>query len=254
MRKKKIGDVKIIDIHSHILPGIDDGARSLEESLEMLRIALKSGITDIICTPHYKEGRHNAGPKKIQELIENLEELALENGIPINLHPGNELLYTIDAEEALEDNKLNTMNHTEYVLVEFQPFDSYQHIRNALDTIRGLGYLPILAHAERYDCLLKDWKCIQELKDLGAEIQLNASSVVGELGGKLKRYTRKLLKKELVDYISTDAHRKEGRTPDMSKCAELLYKKLDSGYVESLLYKNAKERLLRERIVNGNKE
>ena len=102
--------------------------------------------------------------------------------------------------------------------------------------------------------LVKDWKLIKELKELGIEIQLNASSIAGELGGKLKRYTCKLLKAELVDYIATDAHRMEGRTPDIRKCAQLLYKKFDNSYVDNLLYKNAKERLLRERNVNGKKE
>lgn len=254
MWRRKCNGYKFIDIHCHLLPEVDDGARNIEESIEMLRIALNNGITDIICTPHFRKGKSYATPQQIHCLIEQLCELTIEKGIPVNLYPGNEMYYTQEAEEDLETHKIMTLNNTDYVLVEFQTFDTYQHIRNSLDSIRGLGFYPILAHAERYDCLVKDWKLIKELKELGIEIQLNASSVAGEIGGKLKRYTCKLLKKELVDYIATDAHRKEGRTPDIRKCAEYLYKKFDRSYVDKLLYWNAKERLLRERNVNGHNE
>jgi protein-tyrosine phosphatase len=210
----------------------------------MLCIAYQEGITHIIATPHYKEGRRNASPDKVSDLIQGLQEEADYSNIPISIYQGNEIFYFDELDEAIAGAKASAMCGGEYVLVEFSPKDQYRYIRNAIDTILGAGYIPIVAHVERYECMLGNKQYVEDLKAVGAEIQVNAASITGKTGGKIKRYVRGLLKRQLVDYVGTDAHRAEGRSPLMKKCCKILYRKYDSEYVDAVLYGNAMERLL----------
>ncbi len=230
---------RIVDVHCHILPALDDGSRSLEESIEMLRIAEKSGITDIIATPHFKAGRLNPGPETIRQRIRTVHREALERGISVNLYPGNEVLFFSELEEVLAAGRICTLNDSPYMLVEFSPGDSYRFIRNALDQVMGMDLFPIVAHAERYGCLLEDWKNVEALRDMGAEIQINASSITGQAGVKIKRLTGILLGRRLVDYIGTDAHGSRARIPDLGKCLKRLEHKCDEAYIEKILCGNA---------------
>lgn len=235
-----------IDMHSHILPHLDDGARDMEDTLKMLQIAYQDGITHIIATPHYKSGRYPADAKRLRDILHKVQQAAKEQNIPITLYAGNEIFYNSELEEKFQSGALSTMNGTQYVLIEFSPFESYIYIRNAMEDIFGMGYTPILAHAERYQCMCKDSSCVKELKAMGCEIQVNAGSVAGDNGWKVKCFVRKLLKEELVDYIGTDAHNTASRKPAMKKCAAYLYKKCERSYAEALLYGNAKARLLEQ--------
>lgn len=237
-----------VDIHSHILPGIDDGAGSMEQALEMLRIAQSEGITDIIATPHYKSGRYKADSREVSRLLEKLQRAAEEESIAVRLYPGTEIYYHSELEERLDSGNLHTMNYTDFVLVEFSPFEDYGYIRNAAEDILSMGFVPVMAHVERYQCLLKDEERVQELKDMGCCIQVNASGIVGDYGLAAKRFTRKLLKKQLVDYVGTDAHNTDKRKPAMQKCADILYKKCSREYADAVLYENSRHDLLEEEL------
>ena len=245
MRKKAIQNIKIADIHCHILPGLDDGPRDMEETLDMLAIARDEGIHHMIATPHYKAGHKNAGTKTIRQRLSEVEQIAKSRGIDVKLYPGNEVLFFSDIENKLEKGQIMTMNDTEYVLLEFLPNNDYTYIRNALDCVRGMGYSPIVAHIERYDCMIRHPEFVKELHDMGMDIQVNAASITGEAGRKSKLFVHKLLKQELVDFVSTDAHKRSGRAPRIRKCAEELYKKYNSTYINTILYENAKTKLLR---------
>lgn len=230
---------RIVDIHCHILPGLDDGAGSMEESMEMLRIAEKAGITDIIATPHFKAGRRNPGPETIRERIRQVHREAAERGICVNLYPGSEVLFSSGLEEALEEGKICTLNNSPYLLVEFSPGDSYRSIRNALDEVLGMELVPVIAHVERYGCMLEDWKNAESLRTMGARIQVNASSVTGKAGIRARKLAGTLLARQLVDYIGTDAHGSISRTPDMGKCIKQLDRKCEDSYIEKIVCGNA---------------
>ncbi len=230
---------RAIDVHCHILPAVDDGAKDERESLDMLRIAAAEGITDMIVTPHYKAWHRNASVETIQKRIQALQEAADRNHIRVSLHPGNEIFYFDELEERLEKNEVFSLNHTDRVLIEFTPTDDYTYLRNSLDQVRAMGYIPILAHAERYECLLRDSKRVRELKQLDVEIQINASSVVGKLGGKVQQFVCRILKEKLVDYIGTDAHDTEHRAPQVQQCYSKLYHKLETEYLHDIFYRNA---------------
>ena len=227
------------DIHCHIIPGVDDGPESLEESLGMLKIAAQEGITDIIATPHYKAGRRSASPCTILERLECLQKAAKERGIPVRLYPGNEIYCFDGMGEALETGRILTLNGTDRVLVEFSPMDSYIHMRNALDGLMGLGYVPVAAHVERYGCLLKHWEYVEGLKRMGVELQVNISGLAGEQGYVARRFTRQLLKRQLVDYVATDAHDGKRRAPYIRQCLQRLSRNCSAAYVEAVTWRNA---------------
>jgi protein-tyrosine phosphatase len=138
------------------------------------------------------------------------------------------------------------MSGTDHLLVEFSPTDTFSHIRNALEHVQSLGYTPILAHVERYECMVKKRENVEFLQKIDIEIQVNAADITGAVGLKIKQYIRYLLQNRYVDYVGSDAHRSTGsRTPAVGKCLQYLYDKYDEGYVRAITYQNA-ERLVKQ--------
>ncbi len=240
MKKKD----RVADIHCHILPALDDGSGSMEESMEMLRIAVRSGITDIIATPHYRAGMRNPSPDTIRKRVREVRREAVKRGVDVNLYPGNEVRFFSELEDIPLSEKICTLNDSPYILIEFSPTDSYRLIRNALDEVLGMELVPVIAHVERYRCLLEDWKQVEALRGMGAQIQVNASSLTGKAGHKVKKLAWTLLRGHLVDYIGTDAHGSQNRTPDLRKCLKLLHRKCEEPYIEEILWGNARKLLI----------
>ena len=230
-----------VDMHCHILPGIDDGSQSMRSTVKMMKIAAASGTTHMIATPHFKERHHNASPETIHRLVSEVQEVAEEKNLGIKIYPGNEIMFFSDLEKAFDSGKIQTMNGTEYLLVEFYPDEEFSRIRQGVEIVQSLGLRPVLAHVERFMALRKDIIRVEDLKEMGTIIQTNASSVTGGQGFQTKQYIKKLLKDELIDLVGTDAHHYESRTPEMGKCVEYLYKKYDEDYIDSILYRNAME-------------
>lgn len=229
----------IADVHSHILPKVDDGATGTEEALAMLRKAEEEGITHLICTPHYKNHRRSVERDDAGVLLEKLKKKAQEQDININLYLGNEVFYYSKLDDAIEAGKIATMNQSDFMLVEFHPCDSFDAIRNGLNHVYELGFQPILAHVERYECLTQKYSYAEELHDAGVKFQVNTDSLVGDRGFATKRFIHKLLKDQLVDYVGTDAHDAKKRCPQMEKCRNRLYRKYDEEYVNQILFENA---------------
>lgn len=237
-RGKKRG--RMVDMHCHILPAVDDGARNMEQTIEMLKIAAQEGIEAIIVTPHYKENRKSADAGTIARKIREVEAEAQKNGCLISLYPGNEIFYFDEVTRLLEKGEALTLNHTDRVLVEFYPTDEYVYIRNALDCIMAAGYVPVLAHVERYHCMVNDWRRVLELRKLGVEIQINASSAMGHIGRPVQDFIFTLLKNKLVDYVGTDAHNTHSRRPEFQSCYQKLRRRFDEKYIDEIFYENAR--------------
>lgn len=215
----------LIDIHSHILPGLDDGAKDMLTSLEMMKIAYDNGIRDIILTPHYKPSHHNASAATINRLIEDLQELCIARGIKIRLYKGNELMYHFGVMEALDDGRANTLAGSGYILIEFNPSDDYNRIRDGIYDALSHGYTPILAHVERYESVMKDMDRVRELIGMGCYMQVNAGSVMGDFGRTAKKNVATMLKNNLVHFIASDAHSANRRSPAMLECFRYIIKK-----------------------------
>lgn len=237
-RKKKV--IPVIDIHSHILPGIDDGSKSMEQSVEMLKIAKEEGIAAVIATPHNMPGKGKADKAQVDGLLKNLKEECEKQELFVPVLPGCEIFYREEVLDLLEQEKIQTLNNTAFVLVEFDYMSESSYIRNALKDILGLGFQPILAHVERYPSLMKnDYKEIKEFRRMHIRIQINASSVCGNAGKVVQKHVKRMLKEELADFVATDAHGIRSRAPRMRSCTDQLRKWCKEEYVESLLYKNA---------------
>ena len=237
-----------IDIHSHILPGVDDGSRSREQSLEMLKIASENGIDSVILTPHNKAEHRNVSVEGIHRRLIQLQELADANHIPITLYPGCEIYYRDGVTEQLEEGRLCTLANSKYVLLEFMPVEEFSYIRQAIYDVQSVGFIPVLAHVERYHCMTAKLDNVAYAIDRGALIQVNASSVTGALGFKMKQTVKKMLKEQLIHFVATDAHDTKKRAPHIEECATYLQKKCGEAYASALLYANA-ERMIRGEMI-----
>ncbi len=227
-----------IDIHSHILPQIDDGAENFDISMKMLRTAYADGIKTMIVTPHYKPGRHNASPEKIRFLIEKLRQEAEKEGMEVKLYPGNEFYYHDGMFQELDEDRACTMAGSSYVLIEFGPMERFEYIRNGLYEALAHGWRPILAHAERYSAISGKTENVEELVSLGSCIQVNAGSILGKTGMGAKQFTKKLLKERLVHFVATDAHDAVKREPVLSSCGKYVGRKYGEAYAQSLFHDN----------------
>lgn len=237
----------IIDIHSHILPGLDDGAKDWNMSCEMLDIAWKQGIRKIIATPHYMPGDRNPDVSVIKEAAEKLQNYANRKSYDMQIYTGNEIYYHDEVPELLEAGKILTMANSSYVLVEFSPMEDYRYIRNNMARLQSEGYSPIIAHVERYaNIVKKGTERIQELKEMGVMIQVNASTLEGKMGLKMQLMAMSLLKKQLIHLIGTDAHSSGGRAPKLEKCRNIIEKKCSEKYANKLLYRNAEKYILQD--------
>ena len=237
-----------IDVHCHILPGLDDGAKDIEQAKEMFMTAYEEGIRTIIATPHNYASRRSVSTQTIIDTCRQMKEYLAEWELPVSLYVGNEIYYRSGVAELLEEKKILSLADSRYVLVEFDPYAEFTYIRDGLGEIMGYGYFPILAHAERYDCLFQKSERIGELRNAGVYIQVNAASFLENWGSEFRKRSRELLKKERIDLIGTDAHSNRSRAPKMDKCAAYIYKKLGDTKAEKLLFSNPRAILENRRI------
>jgi len=230
-----------IDIHNHILAGVDDGSRSMEMSMKMLDMAYGEGIRGIIATPHYHPGKSIIEHSELTNKFSEFKEAAKRVHPDMKLYLGREVYYTSDALEAIESGTKLTIEDSRYILVEYLTIADYNYIRTGINNILQAGLIPILAHVERYECLVKHIEHICELRDMGTVIQANATSILGYDGREIKNFTKKLLKRQYIDVVATDAHSDGMRAPRMSECAAYLVKKFGQEYTEDILIYNPRK-------------
>ncbi|MFR8172100.1 MAG: CpsB/CapC family capsule biosynthesis tyrosine phosphatase [Marvinbryantia sp.] len=227
------------DIHCHILPGVDDGAADIETTRQMLRVAWEEGIRGMIATPHFHMGRIEVSAEKLRMAWEQTRACAQEISEEFQIYLGNELYSSHSLVELLDAGKIFPMAGSRYTLVEFSVQKGYSELEASLKQLQMAGYRPILAHAERYECLLKNPYRVEELADMGILIQVNAASVTGENGFAAKRFVKKLLKYELVHFLGTDAHDMKTRKPLMKKCVSYIAGKYGEDYARRISRDNA---------------
>ena len=225
----------LVDIHCHILPGVDDGAPDMETSRAMIRDAYEQGVRYIIATPHYRPEMFEPSMKKVIRVYHELRDYAEEVGIGLRL--GCEYYRNEQMIRHLDKKLRPTMLGSRYVLTEFSTNDSFVTVRNYIYELITKGYRPIVAHVERYFCCQEPER-IQELKKLGAQIQINADSVLGYEGHTIKKFCAGLMKDKLVDFIGSDAHNLEGRKMNLGKCATYVRKKMGQDYAEEIFVDN----------------
>jgi len=195
----------LVDIHNHILPGLDDGAATEEQSLMLIESAAANGIKHIIATPHQNETYKNKS-SVVYGRVNEMNALLLEKGIPVTLYAGMEILLN----EGILDNSLLTLaNSGKYVLIELPNNHFPPYLFDVLYKLQLKGLVPIIAHPEKNPVLMKKRDKVLEIVARGALLQITAGSVLGKNGRKVKAFSKQLLKEQLVHFIASDAHSRQ---------------------------------------------
>lgn len=222
----------MIDIHAHVLPFVDDGSKSIEDSIAMIEQSATLGITDIILTPHYR-GNYVATPQQLNKQFEVFKKAVQEKGISVNLYLGQEIYVDSEMLSDLENNKVITLNNSKYLLIEpeYNACDITEYVYDLVIK----GYVPIVAHVERFKYISIEEVC--EIKRLGGLIQVNASAFFGKEFNTDKRIVKKLLKQGLVDFVASDVH--YNRKNYMQMAYEYVSKKFGEKTAEKIFKTNA---------------
>lgn len=215
-------ELGVVDIHTHVLPGIDDGAEKMALSYRMLRRSYKQGVRKVIATPHYVAYHWRTKPQQIQELMEKLAARVRKAMPDLELYRGQEIQYFEGMVEMLREGKLLTLAGSRYVLTEFLPTSSWSQIERAVRELTMAGYLPVLAHIERYQCLREKGR-LEELMKEGAYLQMNYGSLTKlshfwKIRERLdRRWCRRTLLAGYISFLGTDMH---GQPPPGSQQCE----------------------------------
>ena len=229
----------MVDIHSHILPAVDDGAENVIQSLEMARISLECGVTDVVATSHFRgDGEEPEMLALFYERFRLLENALKQERIPLRLHLGAEVLCTHETIQLARNRQLPTISNTDYVLCEFFFDVPYDYMNEILDAIAGAGYRPVIAHPERYGAVQKEPRLVVQWFRRGYVIQVNKGSVLGAFGGRVQETARWLLEMGFVHIIASDAHSPHRRTTDMSRLYRWLRERYPEDYARLLLEEN----------------
>lgn len=234
----------MIDIHSHILPGLDDGASDINETLKMAKAAVQDGVTDIIATPHTYKGYHNYSPVKIIERINNVQELLNKLKIPVRIHPGSEVHLHYNLLNNLKRLDVLTLcNFNKHILLEL-PDDSIPlYIDHLFNELLKEDYVIIIAHPERNKVFQKRPFSLYSLISNGVFAQVTAGSILGHWGNMVKRTANIFIKYGLVQILASDAHNNCTRSYQLTKAYELLKNLTDLETVE--LYKKNSNAILK---------
>lgn len=218
--------MKLTDIHTHILYGIDDGAQSFNDSMELIMEEWAQGVRRIIMTPHY--GPKFGYPKRqlLETRFTEIQKEVKKCYPDMKLYLGSELYYQRNTIQNLKEGKALTLAGSKYILVEFGVGDPYSHIFQAVQDIIYAGYLPILAHVERYEAVANHLERAKELVKAGAYLQINARSFTGSFLNKKASFCIKLLKAGLVYFVASDCHDLKSRRPDIVEGMEAIHKKV----------------------------
>lgn len=226
------------DIHTHLLYGIDDGSKSIEESIEILKDMEELGITEIVLTPHYVENsKYNCNNNEKVKLYQELMEKSATEGIKIRIYLGNEVFISPNMIELLEKGEIATINNSRYILFEFPLRQIYNNTGAIISDLVSHGYIPILAHPERYEEFQEHPDVVEEYLRMGVLMQGNFTSLFGKYGKTSQKTLKYFLKKKWISFLGSDTHH-EYYYP-IKKLEKKVYRiTRDKKYVENLFYNN----------------
>lgn len=198
----------MIDMHNHILYGIDDGCKTIEESIETIKNMKKIGFNTIVLTPHYIEDSSFKANNNLKlQRLEILKEELLKNNIDVNLFLGNEIFINESINELIINKEIRSINNTRYILIELPFNNQILNLDDYLYELKLKGYKIIIAHPERYTYFKDNYEEARKLYNSGVLFQVNYGSIIGQYGSSSLKLVKKLLKDDMVDFISTDIHK-----------------------------------------------
>ncbi|MFO0991291.1 MAG: CpsB/CapC family capsule biosynthesis tyrosine phosphatase [Hyphomicrobiales bacterium] len=211
----------MIDLHSHILPGVDDGAPDIETALDMARAAVDDGVVVMACTPHFMPGLYDNEAGDITRRVADLNDRLQAEGIDLALVTGSDAHIRPDFLSCLRDGRILTLHGSRYVLFEPPHTLLPQRLDDLLFNIIAAGYVPILTHPERLEWLEPNYGMIQRYVKMGVWMQVTAGSLTGDFGRRAQYWGQKLLADGLVHILASDAHNTTRRPPGLSKVFKL---------------------------------
>ncbi|MEG0873097.1 MAG: CpsB/CapC family capsule biosynthesis tyrosine phosphatase [Clostridia bacterium] len=230
--------MEMIDMHCHILPGIDDGPVSIRTSFNMAKKAYECGYTAIFATPHYIDKEIETSRVQIENLASELNDLLKQSKLGIKIYTGNEVYLSAEVLECIYNKNLCTLGNSRYVLIELPMQGKIIQLNSIISEIISKGFIPIIAHPERYDFVTKNYKELLPLIDMGAILQINIGSIVGLYGTSPKKNVISLLKNNLVHLVGTDAHDSK-RVYDIYRSAiKKIERILTDKKIEEIFFKN----------------
>ena len=229
----------MIDIHTHVLPSVDDGSDSYSHSLEMVKVACEQGVTDLILTPHLRDD-YRLTKEELTPVFEKFCAQVKKDGVDVNLYLGQEIFIEKDFKKYFLENSVITINGSWFVLIEFDCEEDID-IAEVVYDLTLLNYIPVVAHFERYS--YADVSVAREIKELGGYIQVNADSLVGKTKKTYFKKVKKLFKEGLVDFVASDVH--DFRENNLKKAFDFVSKKFGADVAQSVFNKNALQ------IING---
>lgn len=237
---------QMYDVHMHVIPGVDDGSWNIDMSITMIDMAFIQGIEKIIATPH--SSAFDMGREGVLESFEELKR-QIQKRIPwLGLCLGCEVYCRKENLQVvlnnLQEGIYPSMNGTKYVLTEFYPGIEPDEALLCSEALLSAGWIPIIAHVERYKFLFGSNDCMEEFKKRGAFLQINALSVLDEDNEEIKSNALGLVERRLADFLGSDAHRTNHRPPSVKYSLKYLFDNFDTEYVEKIAFRNAEELLL----------
>ena len=227
------------DIHSHLIYGVDDGSKSLEESIELLKKMEKAGTTDLMLTPHYVENSNFiCNNKNKNTIFKKLKDKAKKENININLYLGNEVFFTENFLKLIKSGEIRTLNNSKYLLFEFPMNHLYPNTGDVISLIISKGCVPVLAHPERYLKFIKHPDIAEEYLRMGVLLQGNFTSLFNKYGRESKKLLTYYLKKHWITFLGSDTHNDIKRYNEKKIRRKLLRITKDKDYVDDLLYNN----------------
>jgi protein-tyrosine phosphatase len=252
----------MIDIHCHILPGVDDGAQSLSDSLNMARKAVEQGIHKIVATPHHLTSSYENPKQSIIDRVKDLNAALREEKIDLEVLPGQEVRIHGEMVEGYEAGDILPVNHTPYILVEFPSNHVPRYTEKLFYDLQVNGLIPVIVHPERNQEIIEHPELLYQLVKKGAMTQITAASVCGDFGKKIKNFSLQLVDANLTHFIATDAHNTTNRTFKMREAYGIIERKYGNELlyyfeenaallIEGLtVYKEDPERIKRKKIFN----
>ncbi|WP_204176377.1 tyrosine-protein phosphatase [Mammaliicoccus sciuri] len=201
----------MVDIHNHILVGVDDGPKSLEEAIALLQQAKEQGINDIVVTPHHLHPKYENTFDTVIQSIEELNKIDEIANLNLHLYPGQEIRLSDKILQDIEQQKIYGINDTKYLLIELPSNEVPHYTKKLLFEIQNKGFIPIIVHPERNKAISRDINLLYELINNGALSQVTASSLNGELGKNLQKISIKMIEHNLIHFIASDAHHELNR-------------------------------------------
>lgn len=239
--------MNIVDIHCHVLPGVDDGPGTMEDTMAVLREAQRQGVGRMIVTPHFHPGRYVVPAEQVLYVLQEVRQCAVQEGIDIQLDPGHECYYYSGLLEQIEAGNVLTMAGTDFVLIEFEPDTLYSSIVGAVRKMRGGGFRPILAHYERYQCLHQHPDRLKELRTNGAFFQMNFDRLLDRGILFHPNPWRKQLRDGFVDFLGSDTHGMDFRPLHAGQAVEWMLKNIPKETSDAILIRNVNMLRLRDR-------